>query len=207
MSTPTTTTNDAVIGGVDTHAGAHVAAALSSTGGVLGTQSFPTTLAATGSCWPGCGPSAAWTGSASRAPAAMALRWPGTSPSKASPWWRSGGPTASSAVARARPMLSMPSLPRELGSPVRPAPRPAAAPRRRPGGARRLDRARRRPVPRPSAQGRAPHGGHCRDDRARRRGRRHHCGQREGRRCVAARPEAGHREQPTPQTNAGRVPR
>ncbi len=45
MSTPTTTTNDAVIGGVDTHAGAHVAAALSSTGGVLGTQSFPTTLA------------------------------------------------------------------------------------------------------------------------------------------------------------------
>jgi len=50
-------------------------------------------------------------------------------------------------------MLSMPSLPRELGSPVRPAPRPAAAPRRRPGGARRLDRARRRPVPRPQRPG------------------------------------------------------
>jgi len=45
MSTPTTTTNDTVIGGVDTHADAHVAAAITSTGGVLGTQSFPTTVA------------------------------------------------------------------------------------------------------------------------------------------------------------------
>jgi len=34
-----------ITGGVDTHADAHVAAALSSTGGVLGTQSFPTTIA------------------------------------------------------------------------------------------------------------------------------------------------------------------
>jgi len=45
MSTPTTTTNDTVIGGVDTHADAHVAAAITSTGGVLGTQSLPTTVA------------------------------------------------------------------------------------------------------------------------------------------------------------------
>ena len=45
MSTPTTTTNDTVIGGVDTHADDHVAAAITSTGGVLGTQSFPTTVA------------------------------------------------------------------------------------------------------------------------------------------------------------------
>jgi len=44
ISTPATTTSDAVIGGVDTHADAHVAAALSSTGGVLGTRSFPTTV-------------------------------------------------------------------------------------------------------------------------------------------------------------------
>ena len=45
MSTPTTTTNDTVIGGVDTHADDHVAAAITSTGGVLGTQSLPTTVA------------------------------------------------------------------------------------------------------------------------------------------------------------------
>lgn len=37
--------NDAVTGGVDTHADAHVAAALDRVGGLLGTESFPTTPA------------------------------------------------------------------------------------------------------------------------------------------------------------------
>ena len=40
-----TTSKTGITGGVDTHADAHFAAALSSTGGVLGTQSFRTTIA------------------------------------------------------------------------------------------------------------------------------------------------------------------
>jgi transposase len=39
---------DHVIGGVDTHADAHVAAALDQIGGLLGTKSFPTTAAGYG---------------------------------------------------------------------------------------------------------------------------------------------------------------
>jgi len=40
-----TTSKTRITGGVDAHADAHVAAALSSSGRVLGTQSFPTTIA------------------------------------------------------------------------------------------------------------------------------------------------------------------
>jgi len=43
-SSATASRSDAVTGGVDTHADAHVAAALTSTGGVLSTRSFPTTV-------------------------------------------------------------------------------------------------------------------------------------------------------------------
>lgn len=38
-----TTMPPAVVGGVDTHLDVHVAAALDSTGGLLGVESFPTT--------------------------------------------------------------------------------------------------------------------------------------------------------------------
>jgi hypothetical protein len=38
------TNPDAVIGGVDTHADIHVAAAINHVGGVLGVESFPTTM-------------------------------------------------------------------------------------------------------------------------------------------------------------------
>jgi transposase len=40
-----TTSKTRITGGVDAYADAHVAAALSSSGRVLGTQSFPTTIA------------------------------------------------------------------------------------------------------------------------------------------------------------------
>ncbi len=38
------TNPDAVIGGVDTHAEVHVAAVVNHVGGVLGVESFPTTI-------------------------------------------------------------------------------------------------------------------------------------------------------------------
>jgi hypothetical protein len=51
-----------VTGGVDTHADAHVAAALNHIGGLLGVESFPTTAAGYARVWPGCKVSAlsAW---------------------------------------------------------------------------------------------------------------------------------------------------
>ncbi len=42
-----------VVGGVDTHADFHVAAAVDSNGGVLGIESFLQTLPATRVCWDG----------------------------------------------------------------------------------------------------------------------------------------------------------
>ena len=42
-----------ITGGVDTHLDVHVAAALDERGALLGTESFPTTPRATGSCWIG----------------------------------------------------------------------------------------------------------------------------------------------------------
>ncbi len=59
-----------ITGGVDTHLDVHVAAALDGIGGLLGTESFPTTPAGYRSSLPGCRSSDRWSKSASKAPAA-----------------------------------------------------------------------------------------------------------------------------------------
>ena len=64
----------AITGGVDTHAGAHVAAALDPIGGLLGVQEFPATAAGYAQllgCWAGSG-RCAWSGSRGRAATALA---------------------------------------------------------------------------------------------------------------------------------------
>ena len=68
----------AITGGVDTHAGVHVAAALDPIGGLLGVQEFPATSAGMPACsagWAGSG-RYAWPGS--KGPAVTVLGWPGT---------------------------------------------------------------------------------------------------------------------------------
>jgi len=45
----------AVTGGVDTHAGTHVAAALDLVGGLLGVEEFRRLRWGMCGCWPGCG--------------------------------------------------------------------------------------------------------------------------------------------------------
>jgi hypothetical protein len=71
--TTMTSTAAAVIGGVDTHADVHVAAACDQLGAVLGTQSFRRLLPAIANCSLGCAPSARSPWSALRAPAPTAL--------------------------------------------------------------------------------------------------------------------------------------
>ena len=82
----TLTANGVVVtGGVDTHQDLHVAAALDQLGRVLGTESFPTTVAGYRRLLAlAAQASVSSTRSASRAPAATAPRWPGSWPTPAS---------------------------------------------------------------------------------------------------------------------------
>jgi hypothetical protein len=88
-----------ITGGVDTHAGLHVAAALDSLGGLLGVQEFPAT--ATGYAqlldWLGGFGTIALVGS--KGPAATGRAWPGTWPRLASAWWKWTGRSAGRAKA------------------------------------------------------------------------------------------------------------
>ena len=118
----------AITGGVDTHAGMHVGAALDPIGGLLGVQEFPATAAGYAGCWAG------WAGSgpspwpASKARAVTARAWPATSPRPASGSSRPAAPTARTAAGRASPTRWMPSAP-----PGPPAGRARGAPKGRDG--------------------------------------------------------------------------
>ena len=114
-----------ITGGVDTHAGAHVAAALDRLGGLPGVREFPATAAGYAGLpdWlAGSGPSP-WP--ASRAPAATARAWPGTWPRPASGSSRQSGPAGRTAAGRASPIRWMRS--------ARRGPRCPAGPRARRG--------------------------------------------------------------------------
>jgi hypothetical protein len=97
----------AVTGGVDTHSGMHVAAALDSIGGLLGVEEFPATAA-------GYGRLLGWLGgfgtvclAGSRAPAATVRAWPGTWQPRVSGSSRLTAPTARTGAGRASPARSM----------------------------------------------------------------------------------------------------
>jgi hypothetical protein len=118
----------AVIGGVDTHADMHVAAALDPIGGLLGVQEFPVSpvgYACLLGWLGGSGPSP-W--SASKGPAATARAWPGTSPPPGSGSSRRTVPIARTAAGRASPPAGCGQ--RCLGCPVGPGPRYAQGPGR-----------------------------------------------------------------------------
>jgi len=68
-----------VVGGVDTHRDFNVAAVVDMNGGLLGVESFPTTLMGIGRCRRGCWRSARSNGSASREPARTGRASPGIS--------------------------------------------------------------------------------------------------------------------------------
>ena len=96
----------AVTGGVDTRADAHVAAALDSLGGLLGTESFPTTPAGYRDLliWlRALGPSLWW---GSRGRAATGPASPDTWPQRGSGLSRSIDPTAKTGAAPASPTRS-----------------------------------------------------------------------------------------------------
>src|SRR5215470_9446328 len=111
----------AITGGVDTHAGAHVAAALDPVGGLLGVQEFPATPAGYAQLlgWLG---SARYAWSGSRGPAVTAPGWPDISLRRGCGWWRSTGRTGRTGGGRASRTRWMQSAP-----PGRPCPggRPA----------------------------------------------------------------------------------
>ena len=79
----------AITGGVDTHADAHVAAALDPIGGLLGVQEFPATAAGYARLldWLG-GFGTVCLAGISRGRAATAPAWPATSLRPVPGWWR-----------------------------------------------------------------------------------------------------------------------
>src|SRR6266700_598112 len=117
----------AITGGVDTHAGVHVAAALDPIGGLLGVQEFPATRPDMPSCWAGwAGPArCAWPGS--KGPAVTARAWPGTSPRRGCGWWRWTARTGRTGGGRASPILWMRSARPGPPCPGGPAAPPRAA--------------------------------------------------------------------------------
>ena len=120
----------AITGGVDTHAGAHVAAALDPIGGLLGVREFPATAAGYASLlsWLAGFGAVGLVGVEGTGSYGAGLA--GTWPRPASGWWRWTVPTGRTGGGRASPIRWMRSAP---PGPLSPAGRPA---RRRAGTGR-----------------------------------------------------------------------
>jgi hypothetical protein len=114
-----------VTGGVDTHAGTHVAAALDSVGGLPGVAEFPPRRPATPACWAGWADSGLCAWPASKGPAVAAPAWPAISPRQASGSSRQTAPAGKTGAGRASPARWTRSAPPGPRSPAGPA-----APRR-----------------------------------------------------------------------------
>jgi len=115
-----------ITGGVDTHAGMHVAAALDPLGGLLGVREFPATAAGYAdllSWLTGFGDLAL---AGVEAPAATAPGWPGTWPRPACGSWRSTAQTGRTGTGRANPIRWTPSAQPGPPSPAGRAGRPRA---------------------------------------------------------------------------------
>ena len=107
-----------ITGGVDAHAGLHVAAALDPVGGLVGVQEFPATAAGYASLlgWLGGFGTLAW--SASKGPAATGRAWPATWRRPACGWSKWIARTARTGAGGASPTRWMRSARR---GPPRPA--------------------------------------------------------------------------------------
>jgi len=92
-----------ITGGVDTHAGMHVAAALDPVGGLLGVQEFPATAAGYASLLSWLRSFGILDVAGSKGPAAMARAWPATWPRPGCVSWKWTAPTARTGPGRANP--------------------------------------------------------------------------------------------------------
>jgi len=123
----------AITGGVDTHAGAHVAAALDPVGGLLGVQEFPATPAGYAQLLGWLGGFAAVCLVGIEGTGSYGAGLAGISPRRACEWWRSTGRTGRTGGGRASLTRWMRSAPPGLRSPAGQLahPRAATAPSRR----------------------------------------------------------------------------